>query len=193
MLGLTGANSTEFDPNAAQAVISELPEQKEIEQLGGTMRLGGQDVLVSPGSLADYLYRTSIGAFAGSVGAPTDPAMSPMMVRQRFRHRYEVEPKYIEQLESAGLVFSGRHPDHPIMQILELPQSSENSDRPSHPYFIAAQFHPELTGRPLRPQPLFMGLVAAAIQRIDPGADVGVWGARPAGAGVAVKHSGDPP
>ena len=74
----------------------------------------------------------------------------------RFRHRYEVDPVYIERLEGAGMVFSGKAPDYPIMQILELP-------RDVHPYFIATQFHPELTSRPLRPQPLFVGLVAAAM------------------------------
>ena len=154
VLGLTDANSTEFAPGCADPVISELPEQKEIEQLGGTMRLGGQDVLIEPGSLAHHLYGGSD------------------MVRQRFRHRYEVDPAYIDRLQSAGLIFSGRHPEHPIMQILELP--SEDQEH-GHPYFVAAQYHPELTGRPLRPQPLFMGLLAAAILRQDPSADVGRW------------------
>jgi CTP synthase len=79
-------------------------------------------------------------------------------VRMRFRHRYEVDPRYVEQLTKAGLVFSGRHPHHPIMQILELP-------REVHPYFIGVQFHPELTSRPLRPSPLFVGLVKAALER----------------------------
>ncbi len=83
------------------------------------------------------------------------------MIRERFRHRYEVEPAYIERLTEAGLLFSGRHPQHPIMQVLELP-------RDVHPYFIGAQFHPELTSRPLRPQPMFMGLIAAAIARANP-------------------------
>src|SRR5690606_12318812 len=81
-------------------------------------------------------------------------------IRARFRHRYEVEPAFIERLEEAGLVFSGRHPTQPIMQVLELPTGEGG-----HPYFIAAQFHPELTSRPLRPQPMFMGLIAAAIRR----------------------------
>ena len=134
---LENANSAEFDVNCVHPVIAELPDQKEIEGLGGTMRLGGQDVEITTGSFANQLF--------GSTS-----------VRQRFRHRYEVEPKYIEQLTSAGLNFSGHHPEHQIMQILEL-----TSD--VHPYFVAAQFHPELTSRPLRPQPMFMGLVAAAI------------------------------
>jgi CTP synthase len=144
--GLAGAHSTEFRPDDPNAVISELPEQKEIEGLGGTMRLGGQDVALTPGSIASFLY-----------GGATD-------IRERFRHRYEVEPGHIPQLEHAGLRFSGRHPAHPIMQMLELPTTA-------HPYFIGAQFHPELTSRPLRPQPMFMGLLAAAIRRAYPNLD----------------------
>ncbi|MBS3821261.1 MAG: CTP synthase [Planctomycetes bacterium] len=136
--GLASANSTEMDPDCDQAVISILPEQKEIEGLGGNMRLGGQDVIITPETVAAELF-----------GGAED-------IRQRFRHRFEVDPAYIEQLEGKGLVFSGRHPQHPIMQILELPPSV-------HPYFVAAQFHPELTSRPLRPQPMFAGLVRAAL------------------------------
>jgi len=78
-------------------------------------------------------------------------------IRLRFRHRYEVDPKFIPALEEAGLVFSGKHPTQPIMQILELPQDV-------HPYFIGTQAHPELTSRPLRPSPLFLGLVEAAVR-----------------------------
>ena len=150
VLGITDATSTEFDPESASAVISELPEQKEIEGLGGTMRLGAQDVKVTAGSLASFLH-----------GGKTS-------IHERFRHRYEVEPAWIERLEAAGMIFSGRHPDVPIMQMLELPQvadSGPDGDRPeiNHPYFVGAQFHPELTSRPLSPQPVFMGLVAASI------------------------------
>jgi CTP synthase len=79
-------------------------------------------------------------------------------IRERFRHRYEVDPAYIETLTNAGMRFSGRHPKHPIMQVLELP-------REVHPFFLGAQFHPELTSRPLRPQPMFVGLVEAAVAR----------------------------
>ncbi len=146
MAGIKDAHSTEFRQGSAGAVISELPEQKEIEGLGGTMRLGGQDVALTPDSLASWLY-----------GNET-------MVRERFRHRYEVDPAHINQLEHAGLAFSGRHPKHPIMQVLELPRSM-------HPYFVGCQFHPELTSRPLRPQPMFMGLLAAAVRRASPGLD----------------------
>ena len=143
MTSMPDANSTEFVADSTCPVISELPDQKEIEGLGGTMRLGGQDVQLGKDTLAQFLFR---GATA---------------VRERFRHRYEVEPELIRPLEAAGLVFSGRHPVHPIMQILELPRSV-------HPYFVGAQFHPELTSRPLHPQPMFMGLIASAILLADP-------------------------
>lgn len=172
VLGLREANSTEFDPRCAEPVISELPEQKKIERMGGTMRLGGQDVLIQPGTLAAWLYAESAqpaGAAHRPGARPAPAPTQPFTIRQRFRHRYEVDPVYVDRLTSAGLVFSGRHPTQPIMQVLELPASV-------HPYFVAAQYHPELTGRPLRPQPLFLGLVAAAIRRRDPMADVGRWG-----------------
>ncbi len=179
VLGLTKANSTEFEPGCAEPVISELPDQKKIEQLGGTMRLGGQDVLINPGTLADRLYSASLELFegdrTGARGRGRGDQSSPLLVRQRFRHRYEVDPDYIDRLESARLTFSGRHPDHPIMQILELAQTDGDTGQPVHPYFVAAQFHPELTGRPLRPQPLFMGLVAAAIRQQHADVDLGPW------------------
>ncbi len=159
VLGLKDASSTEFEPGAATSVISELPDQKKIEGLGGTMRLGAQDVKIAPGTLAHFL------------------ASGSTSIRERFRHRYEVDPTFIERLEAHGMVFSGRHPDQPIMQILELHQAGEDGQEASltpHPYFIGCQFHPELTSRPLRPQPMFMGLIAAAIrtklEREDPDA-----------------------
>jgi len=153
VLGIGDASSSEFDPMAESPMISELPDQKKIEGLGGTMRLGAQDVRISAGTLAWFL------------------SGKRESIHGRFRHRYEVEPTFIERLEAGGLIFSGRHPDQPIMQILELPSDPEQAqgvtqETPiTHPYFVAAQFHPELTSRPLRPQPLFMGLVAAAIRR----------------------------
>ncbi|MFA6133664.1 MAG: CTP synthase [Phycisphaerae bacterium] len=137
--GLAGADSTEMDPACKHPVIDILPEQKKIEGLGGNMRLGGQDVDVASGTLAAELF--------GRAGR----------IRMRFRHRYEVDPKYIAALEQGGMVFSGRHPVHPIMQIMELP-------RGVHPYFIGTQAHPCLTSRPLRPHPMFTGLVAAALK-----------------------------
>ena len=144
VLGIKLANSTEFVPNPPEPVISELPEQKAIEGLGGTMRLGAQDVAIEPGTLASQMF-----------GGAT-------RIRERFRHRYEVDPTYIDRLTDAGLRFSGRHPKQPIMQVLELPTDV-------HPCFIAGQFHPELTSRPLRPQPMFMTLIAAAVARVAQG------------------------
>ena len=128
------------------------------------MRLGGQEVVISPGTLAEFLYGLPMpGNHAGLAAPGADGALH---ARERFRHRYEVDPEYVARLEAAGLVFSGRHPAQPIMQVLELPQVSEGAaGGPGHPYFIAAQFHPELTSRPARPQPLFMGLVAATAVR----------------------------
>jgi len=137
---LPEADSTEINPDCKDPVISILPEQKKIEGLGGNMRLGGQDVELTPGTLASELFK----------GA--------RVIRQRFRHRFEVDPRYVETLETGGLIFSGKHPVHPIMQVLELP-------RDVHPYFVAGQFHPELTSRPLHPQPMFVGLVAAALKQ----------------------------
>ncbi|MDP6380824.1 MAG: CTP synthase (glutamine hydrolyzing), partial [Phycisphaerae bacterium] len=133
--GLDDANSTEIKPDCTEAVIDILPEQKEIEGLGGNMRLGGRDVEIKPATLAAKLFG----------GAET--------VRLRFRHRYEVDPRYIDTLEAAGMVFSGKAPDQPIMQILELPD---------HPFFVGTQSHPEFTSRPVSPSPFYLGLVAAA-------------------------------
>jgi len=164
--GLRNASSTEFDTREFRTphpVISELPEQKKIEGLGGTMRLGGQEVEIDLDTLASFLYsRHDSESRLASKPQRMAAGTRVMTVRERFRHRYEVDPRYIEQLESGGLIFSGRHPEQPIMQVLELPPLGEPN---GHPFFVAAQFHPELTSRPLRPQPLFMGLVAAAVKQ----------------------------
>src|SRR5688500_17694922 len=137
--GIADANSSEFDPRCKTCVIDILPEQKKIEGLGGNMRLGGKDVDLKPGTLASKLFDNA------------------SQTRLRFRHRYEVDPRYIETLERHGLVFSGKAPQHPIMQVLELPPGV-------HPYFVGTQAHPELTSRPLRPSPLFMGFIKAAME-----------------------------
>ena len=139
--GLKGANTTEVDPTCTNPVIDILPEQKKIEGLGGNMRLGGQDVAIKAETMAWRLF--------GKADS----------VRLRFRHRYEVDPQYIPTLEKHGMVFSGKSPTQPIMQILELP---------GHPFFMGTQAHPELTSRPLCPQPLFVGLAAAALRRKYP-------------------------
>ncbi|MGB2938065.1 MAG: hypothetical protein WBD05_07720, partial [Phycisphaerae bacterium] len=130
------AHSAEVDADTPHPVIDLLPEQKKVADFGATMRLGGKDVEVRPNTLTAKLFK----------GAKT--------ARLRFRHRYEVNPDYVERLERGGMVFSGKAPGKPIMQILELPD---------HPYFIATQAHPEFTSRPLRPSPFFLGLMAAAL------------------------------
>jgi CTP synthase len=112
---------------------------------GANMRLGGKDVDIKAGTLASKLFDNA------------------NRIRLRFRHRYEVDPKYVPLLEQHGMVFSGKAPGYPIMQVLELPQDV-------HPYFIGTQAHPELTSRPLRPQPFFMGLVKAATEYAEHGA-----------------------
>ena len=132
------ANSTEIQPKCPEPLIDVLPEQEDIVSLGGNMRLGGQDVELRKGTIAAKLFGNAAN------------------IRMRFRHRYEVAPKYIEKLESAGMIFSGKAPKQPIMQILELPD---------HPYFLGTQAHPCLTSRPLEPQPLFTGFVAATMQK----------------------------
>ncbi len=141
--GLTGAASTEFDPDCAEPVIATMAEQHAFVEgagdLGGTMRLG-----LYPADLA-----------AGSVVRATYAAER---VEERHRHRYEVNNAYREQLEQAGLSFSGTSPDRSLVEFVELPADV-------HPYYVATQAHPELKSRPTRPHPLFAGLVKAAIQR----------------------------
>ena len=139
---LKNANSSEIQPDCHEAVIDILPEQKKIEGLGGNMRLGGRDIELKPQTIASQLFGNA------------------ETVRMRFRHRYEVDPEYIERLESKGMIFSGKAPNQPIMQILEIP---------SHPFFMGTQAHPCLTSRPLAPQPMFLALVAAATKRKYPG------------------------
>jgi len=136
--GIKNADSTEINADIKEPVISILPEQKKIEGLGGNMRLGGRDIELKKNTLAWKLFGK----------ADT--------VRRRFRHRYEVDPDYITKLEENGLVFSGKAPNQPIMQILELPE---------HPFFMGTQSHPELTSRPMRPAPIFVALTAAARKR----------------------------
>jgi CTP synthase len=140
---LPDANSTEFAPKCGNPVIDILPEQKKLEGLGGNMRLGGKDIDLTPGSIVASLYHNHARQ------------------RLRFRHRYEVDPKYIQPLTQCGMIFSGRHPTQPIMQMLELP-------REVHPYFVGTQAHPCLTSRPLTPDGMFLGLVKAALARAYP-------------------------
>jgi CTP synthase len=137
--GIKDATSTELDEKCEDAVICILPEQEEIDDLGGTMRLGGYDLVIKKGSLAHKLYGSE-------------------KTRERFRHRFNVSTNFIERIEKHGLVFSGMAPKKRIMQILELPQKE-------HPFFVASQFHPEFTSRPLKPNPLFLGFAKACVEK----------------------------
>jgi len=136
--GLDGANSTEMDPETPFPVIDLLPEQKEIEDLGGTMRLGAQAVELAEGSRTRDVYGGS------------------EHVGERHRHRYEVNNAYRQQIVDAGLVVSGTFQEGRLVEIIELPD---------HPWFVASQFHPEFKSRPTRPAPLFREFVAAALDR----------------------------
>ncbi|MCU0860156.1 MAG: CTP synthase, partial [Thermoplasmata archaeon] len=136
VLGMHDANSTEFDPHTSHPVIDLLPEQKGVTKMGGTMRLGAQEVLIDKGSKAEALY--------GSLS-----------IMERHRHRFEVNPHYIDRIQEKGLRFTGRSPDGQKMEIAELD---------GHPYFVGAQFHPEFKSRPNKPSPLHFGLVRAAIE-----------------------------
>ncbi len=133
---LEGANSCEFDPETPNPVISLLPEQKDVEDLGGTLRLGLYPCRILPNTLAAKLYGDAI-------------------IYERHRHRYEFNNAYRNLFLDSGYVISGVSPDNRLVEIIELP---------SHPFFIATQFHPEFRSRPNRPHPLFLGLIEAALR-----------------------------
>lgn len=138
--GLSGANTAETSEegfDVEHPVVCILPEQVGVTQKGGTMRLGGHDVMLKGASRVAQLYKSQ-------------------RIRERFRHRYEVNPEYVAQLEKAGMVFSGHDPSGAIMQVMELP---------NHPYFLGCQFHPELTSKLEEPAPLFRELIRAAFER----------------------------
>ncbi len=142
VLGLKDANTAEIDPDAKDVVIDIMPDQKKkLEQglYGASMRLGQYDAVLKKGSVAREAYGTD-------------------QITERHRHRYEVNPEYIEKIEAAGLVFSGRSPSGKLMEIAELPRSV-------HPFFLGTQFHPEFLARPLRPHPLFTEFIRAASKR----------------------------
>ena len=137
IVGLDGANSTEMDPETPYPVIDLLPEQKEIEDLGGTMRLGAQPVDLADGTRAQTAYGDTV-------------------VYERHRHRYEVNNHYRQAIVDAGLVVSGTYQEGRLVEVIELPD---------HPWFVASQFHPEFKSRPTRPAPLFREFVGAAVAR----------------------------
>jgi CTP synthase len=137
VVGLEGANSTEMDPETPYPVIDLLPEQKEIEDLGGTMRLGADAVDLEEGTRTFAAY-----------GEP--------VIHERHRHRYEVNNHFRPRLVDAGLVISGTFQEGRLVEVIELPD---------HPWFVASQFHPEFKSRPTRPAPLFREFVGAALER----------------------------
>ncbi len=136
VLGLKGANSSELDSDGKYSVVDILPEQEGVKDMGATMRLGAHKVKVEPG-IAKELYGSDV-------------------IFERHRHRYEINPNYIEQIESKGMKYTGRDSSGRRMEILELE---------GHPYFVASQFHPEFKSRPDAPSPLHLGLVKAALAR----------------------------
>jgi CTP synthase len=136
--GMEGANSTEFDPETPFPVIDLLPEQKEVSDMGGTMRLGADPVKLHEDTRARALYGEAV-------------------IYERHRHRYEVNNQLRRRLEHAGLVVSGTSPNERLVEVIELDD---------HPFFVASQFHPEFKSRPERPAPLFRDFVGAALQRV---------------------------
>lgn len=139
VLNLPNANSTEFEPDTPDPVICLMNEQKGIANMGATMRLGAQDVLISKNCKSSELYGTT-------------------QISERHRHRFEVNPDYIAKLEDAGWKFTGRSECGTRMEIGELDD---------HPYFVASQFHPEFKSKPTNPSPLHLGLVNAAIEFME--------------------------
>ncbi len=135
VLGLEGANSTEFDKNNPHPVICLLDEQKTITDKGGTMRLGAQPALLTAGSRAAQCYGTS-------------------EISERHRHRYEFNNAYRERFANGGMTFAGTSPEGGLIEIVEIPD---------HPWFVAVQFHPEFKSQPTRPHPLFGAFIAAAV------------------------------
>jgi CTP synthase len=135
VLGTEDANSTEFDMFTAHPVIDFMPDQRTMEEKGGTMRLGLYPARLTPGSKANAVYGTEL-------------------IYERHRHRFEVNNRYRPLLEAAGMILSGQSPDGRLVEIVELQD---------HPWFVASQFHPEFRSRPDRPHPLFSGFVGAAV------------------------------
>ena len=136
VLGMADANSAEIDPSTTHPVIDILPEQKDVTDMGGTMRLGQYPCTLNPESKAYSLYGAS-------------------MIYERHRHRYEVNNDYRPDLLNGGMIFAGTSPDNHIVEMVEIPD---------HPWFVAGQFHPEFKSRPNRPHPLFYGFVKAALE-----------------------------
>lgn len=148
VLRLTHASTEEIDPKAEHLVIGVMPDQKEKMlrgEMGGSMRLGEFPTVLKKGSLVARAYSAS----AGKAGAQT--------ISERHRHRYEVNPDYIERLTAKGITFSGTSPDGTLMEAMELPEDT-------HPFFVGVQYHPEFHARPLSPHPLFTAFIKASYE-----------------------------
>jgi len=144
VLKMKGANTTEIDPKTKYPIIDILPEQKKLmeeKKYGASMRLGAYPAVLKSGTIAGKAYGKT-------------------KISERHRHRFEVNPAYVKQLEKAGLVFSGQSPSRRLMEVAELP-------RTVHPFFLGTQFHPELKSRPLSPHPLFKEFIKAAKARSE--------------------------
>jgi CTP synthase len=157
VLGTEDANSTEFDMFTEHPVIDFMPDQRTMQEKGGTMRLGLYPARLTPGSKANAVYGTEL-------------------IYERHRHRFEVNNRYRPLLEAAGMMLSGQSPDGRLVEIIELKD---------HPWFVASQFHPEFRSRPDRPHPLFVGFIGVAVALVEgrePDLRAAVPEARPSGA-----------
>jgi CTP synthase len=151
VIGWKNAHTAEINPKSSHVVIDIMPEQKKLleeEKYGATMRLGAYPAVLKKGTIAHEAY-LSAGALAKEDGIEN--------VSERHRHRYEVNPEHIADIEKAGIIFSGTSPDGRLMEIAELPQNI-------HPFFLGTQFHPEFKARPLHPHPLFTAFIDACLK-----------------------------
>ena len=140
VLGFTDANSSEFDPASTHPVIDLMPDQKNLKNMGGTMRLGLYPCQIQPNSKAAEVYG------------------GPKLIMERHRHRYEVNNQYRQELLEKGLTLSGRSPDGLLVEIAEVA---------NHPFMLGSQFHPEFLSRPTNPHPLFVAFLKAVCQQKD--------------------------
>ncbi len=161
--GLEGANSTEMDPETPHPVIDLLPEQKEVSDLGGTMRLGADPIKLHDGTRVREIYGEAV-------------------IYERHRHRYEVNNLLRKRMQSAGLGISGTSPDERLVEVVELPE---------HPFYVASQFHPEFKSRPERPAPLFRDFIKAALAQGEPENELTVKDARTGVADGAAARAGE--
>jgi CTP synthase len=173
-LGLGDANTTEIDPKTKNPVIDIMLDQKkkmEDKNYGGSMRLGSYPAMLVPGTIAYEAYSEAKSkiesAESKAEGKIKNKSQRPITIKERHRHRFEVNPRYIEKLEKGGLVFSGKSPDGTLMEIAELPRSV-------HPFFLGTQFHPEFLARPLMPHPLFTEFMKAAKAKKEKGKKEGM-------------------